>query len=355
MKNKNCIYFDSYYNNNPGIWFFVPTDMKKFNKKLPCKGFGQIKYSEGSLYTGEIYFDGQKYHKQGYGQQDFTLSSLGSINPETNLKIYLFVGFFDYKKTNWIHGNGVLYYRDKDGKPSKFVKGFFTNLSKIGEYEGEFDYSLLVNGYSTDMEIFKTFDELNLIQSEIDLIKNIKEYDTLFIGDSYFEFWYYKQFAGENTFDKIYDNSKFLNIGVGGTKFKDWIKFYDQIKDFPKFKNIVVNLGFNDLHHSVDTKPTTIYNDFLSFLNLYRKIFNDSNFYFLTVCHSEAYRHIYKNECTFNKLLKDNAKENNITIIENSKVIFKEHNTNNCFDNDNVHLNPYGYKLMIKNIEKYIK
>ena len=55
-------------------------------------------------------------------------------------KIYMFVGYFDYRKTNWIYGNGVLYYRDLEGKPSRFVKGFFSCLNKTGEYKGDFDF-----------------------------------------------------------------------------------------------------------------------------------------------------------------------------------------------------------------------
>ena len=354
MKNKNTIIFDNYYMHTPGIWYFTPNDLEKYKKNKPCYGFGQIKYSEGSLYTGEIYYDGKKFHKQGFGQQDFTYSVLSTLIPETNDKIYLFIGQFDYKKTNWINGNGVLYYRDKDGNPTRFIKGFYTNLSKIGEYQGEFDYSSLINGYNKDMES-NLFFELKLINKELDFLNDIKEYDTLFIGDSYFEFWYYNEYSGKHNFNTLFDTSKCLNISVGGTKFKDWIRFFNELEHLPKFKNIVVNLGFNDLHHSIDTNPETIYEDFLNFLDLYRTIFNESKFFILTGCHSEAYKFIYKNECKYNTLIKKYAKENNITIIDNCLAICKMQKLYNCFSNDDVHLNELGYEIMHKEIIKHLK
>ena len=166
-RNSNIKVYNSFKVNGNGINFFVPNDKELYKKGKPTYGFGQIKYAEGSVYTGEVYFDGTNYHKLGYGKQEFTFSGLGCVDPVINEKIYLFVGEFDYTKTNWIYGNGVLYYRDPEGNPSRFVKGFFSCLDKVAEYKGEFDYSLLVDGYSKEMEsdYVKKF---CLIQPELD-------------------------------------------------------------------------------------------------------------------------------------------------------------------------------------------
>lgn len=353
MRSKNYKIFDNYYTNEPGVWNFIPNNVDSYKKKKPCFGFGQIKYQEGSIYTGQIYFDGKYYHKQGYGQQDFTYSTLGKIETEINEKKYLFVGYFDYKKTNWIHGNGVLYYRDVEGKPSRFVKGFFSNLSKIDEYQGEFDYSTLINGYSKEMESNYT-SKLILIKKELDLLNYIEQPDTLFVGDSYFEFWHYKDYTN-HLFNDSFNYKNHLNIGVGGSKFTDWIDFAKELKDFPKFKNIVVNLGFNDLHHSRINTPTKIYNDFLKFLNVFREIFPDAKYYFLSVCHSPAYNFLKRKEVVFNNKMKNNSKINNITIIDNSNAIYEKNLNYNCYSSDLVHLNNTGYEIMCNEIKKYIK
>lgn len=63
------------------------------------------------------------------------------------------MGAFDYRKTDWIYGNGVMYFVDENGEPQYFIKGFFSGLDKIGEWQGEFDYATLLNDYTRDMEL----------------------------------------------------------------------------------------------------------------------------------------------------------------------------------------------------------
>ena len=96
-RNKNIKVFNSFKINDNGINFFVPNNMELYKKKKPCSGFGLIKYAEGSVYTGEVYFDGVDYHKLGYGKQEFTYSGLGDVDLAINEKIYLFVGEYDYR------------------------------------------------------------------------------------------------------------------------------------------------------------------------------------------------------------------------------------------------------------------
>ena len=352
-RNNNIKIFDSFKINNEGIVFFVPNNTSLYKKKKACHGFGQIKYLEGSIYTGEVYFDGKYYHKLGYGKQDFTYSTLGNIDPVINEKIYMFVGYFDYRKTNWIYGNGVLYYRDINNNPSRFVKGFFSCLDKIEEYKGEFNYSLLIDGYNKEMEsdYVKKF---SLIENEIKDLNNIKDYYTLFIGDSYFEFWHYKEFANI-TFKELFDNSKYLNIGVGGTKFSDWNELIEQINYFPNFKNIVINLGFNDLHYSKKNTSLKVFESMCEFINKLNKQFNNPNIYVLTICHSPLHPSFVNKENNLNKLIKKNAKKLGITVIDNSKVIEERNNKINVYHIDNCHLNEFGYEVMLNEINKYIK
>ena len=351
-RNSNIKVYNSFKVNGNGINFFIPNDKELYKKGKPTHGFGQIKYAEGSVYTGEVYFDGTNYHKLGYGKQEFTFSGLGCVDPVINEKIYLFVGEFDYTKTNWIYGNGVLYYRDPEGNPSRFVKGFFSCLDKVAEYKGEFDYSLLVDGYSKEMEsdYVKKF---SLIQPELDDLKDIVTPEVLFIGDSYFEFFHYEHFAGD-VFKNIYDTTKYLNIGVGGTKYSDWMELLDNITYFPKFKNIVINLGFNDLHYNKKNTPHKVFNMMVSVLNKLNTMFDNPNIYVLNVCHSPANVSLFDKEVKYNKLLNKYAKKLGITIIDNSKAIYEKNLTVNVFDDDKVHLNPIGYQIMIGEINKYL-
>ena len=60
---------------------FVPKDEAAFEKGESTCGFGIICYGEGSVYYGDIYFDGKNYNKWGFGRQDFLLSTISGWNP----------------------------------------------------------------------------------------------------------------------------------------------------------------------------------------------------------------------------------------------------------------------------------
>lgn len=351
MKNSNIKFFDNYKTRSVGIWYFVPSDKESYRKNNPCYGFGAIKYLEGSVYTGELFYDGKYYNKIGYGQQDFSNSGLGDVDPIINERKYMYVGQFDYRKTDWIYGNGVLYYKDLDGKPSRFIKGFFSGLDLIKPYTKEFDYSSLLEGYTKEME-----SDYNprraLFNEEMKNHNHVEDLETLFVGDSYFEFWYYEKYAGK-VFKDCYDLKHNLNVGLGGSKFVDWYEYIPLLKDIKKPKNIVVNLGFNDLHASFS--PLKVYRDFKKFLKMFREIFPDANYYLLDVVHGPGFVPFYERENCLNKMMFDMSKKNKITIIRNAEQIENTQKTINCFDEDGCHLNPTGYNIILKNINAAIK
>ena len=109
--------------------------------------------------------------------------------------------------------------------------------------------------------------KFSLIQKEIDFLKEVKDPQTLFIGDSYFQLWY-ENSLGEFSFFHCFNKETSLNLGIGSTKFKDWLYLLDGLHEVPNFKQVVINLGFNDIHHTEETTYQDIYNDLISFLYL---------------------------------------------------------------------------------------
>lgn len=343
---KNIVFFPALKQNKAGIWYFHTNKINDYRKGKPCKGFGQIKYPEGSIYTGDIYFDGVNFNKLGNGQQDFTHSSLGNVDSKINEKIYKYVGKYDYRKTDWIYGNGVIYYQDINNKPSHFVKGYFKGLNKCKDYVGEFDYSTLLEGYSKDME-FDYSARHALFEMEKSNLKELDNIKTLFIGDSYFEFWHYKEFSS-TTFYKQFSNA--LNLGLGGTTFEDWFYFVDGLKSLPQVENIIINLGFNDLHSNLSHK--TVYRHFIKLLKMLRELFPNSKYYLLNVVHAPCFGPYLNEEILYNELIKKHEKKNDVTILDNYSNILNGQKEENCFASDLVHLNDFGYRLTYNLIKK---
>lgn len=336
---------DNFYNSKSGVWCFIPDNAKKYKQKKPCTGFGIIRYDEGSIYTGDIYFDGQNYNKIGFGRQDFASSGLGNTSLE-NERILCYVGQYDYRKTDWIYGNGVLYFVDKQGNPTHFVKGFYDGVAKIGEYTESFGEKDLIDGYTLDMESdYCPRDDL--FNNELkDYIPNSK-LEALFIGDSYFEFWHYKEFANK-VFKEVFSKDKYLNLGLGGTKFSDWLIYGPKIKLDNDPKKIIIHLGVNDTHSWISRRE--ILRNYNAFIEILKSKFPTSKIYLLTATLSSAFEHKKENVIKWNKLIKKEAKKDDVAIIDLADALQKEYEEKgtNFFVGDGLHLNEDGYKMIIK-------
>ena len=337
---KNYKLFGAYYDDSAGVRFFVPDG--EFEKGRPCRGFGSIKYPEGSVYTGDLFYDGKNFEKLGYGEQDFTRSTLGATDKNIGEKIYKFAGRYDYRKTEWIYGNGVLYYTYADGKPSHFIKGFFRGLDRVGDYKGEFDYAILYEGYTPDMEFY--YDSRTAYVDGV--FKNAAEkcercgVKTLFIGDSYFGLADEKEFSGVNSFENNFAENC-VNAGVNGSTFADWVGYMPRITRFLPPENIIINLGFNDLHAGKRAKK--VFADYKQFISLLKGKFPESRLYLVQVVRSPKHPAYAEQEEEFNALTAETAQKLGVTVGEWNGLI--ENSGKNCFHADGVHPNEFGYGL----------
>lgn len=347
--NKNIKIFDSFKTNSEGVWYFVPEG--EFKNGKPCKGFGQIKYGEGSVYSGDIYYDGKNFEKLGYGQQDFTLSTLSSCGAVSSDVLYKYVGKFDYRKTDWIYGNGVMYYKGADGKPTHFRKAFFSGLSVIGEYKGEFKEPLL-EGYTPEMEFFCDWKNMNaetVIKRVCEMYTNADNADVLFLGDSYFELAEAQDYAGVNKFSACFPES-YANAGIGGSTFSDWGNYLPRLKVLPQFKKIVVNLGFNDLHSNRNDVST--FEHYIEFLKLTKKIFPEVQIYVIKTVHAPNFGELKELEDRFNKTLENSAEQFGVKVVDWNGLIAES--SESCFHCDGVHLNEYGYGIFCEFLKSFL-
>lgn len=351
MKNGIFIY-DNFKKHSAGVQFFVPYDDKAYAAEKPCNGFGMIRYEEGSVYCGDIYFDGKRYNKIGFGRQDFLPSPLFNGYDElTGTRMAFYIGAFDYRQTDWIYGNGVMYYVDADNKPKYFIKGFFKATRKTGDYVGEFDYSSLAPGFTRDMEwdydpwMTRLDARLNEYLREF---KNAKSVENLFIGDSYFDIWL------DRNFHDVFDGAHDLNVGIGGTKFSDWMgRFIDKLKDIGNPKRVVLNLGFNDIHSNCTAER--VFDNYKQTLEQLREYFPRAEYVLLNVVKSPSAERCWAEEERFNAMTEETAAELGVRIVDMRSAIAKADNNGSMFDADLVHLNSDGYKVFLDVIADALK
>lgn len=345
---NNFKVYNAFKNFSDGVQFFVPDDASAYASGKPCNGFGSVRYGEGSVYTGELYFDGTNYNKLGFGRQDFMLSELGALNPERKLRKAFYIGSFDYRETDWIYGNGVMYYVDENNRPACFVKGFFEGVNKTGEYDGEFSADCLASGFTPDME--QNFDEWHDVLAKMYSKKSgLKKLKNLFMGDSHFEFWCIETFSGNMGFYSCFDGSENLDIGVGGTRFCDWIKFLNELKDLPVPERVFINLGFNDIH--CNRSAERVYGNYLEVVKILKERFPAVKIYLLNIAKAPVTDTYYAEEERFNSMTKASASELGVNIIDMRSTMAAE---KDVYFTDKIHFNNHGYQIIADKIKSII-
>lgn len=349
------LHFTEHYRKGTvGLWFFVTEDEARYSCGKSVYGFGCIKYDEGSVYTGDIWFDGKNYHKFGFGKQDFTYSEIGSANSLSGkllkAKKYMFVGEFDHRVNNWIYGNGVLYYNDLNGNPYRFMKGKFNCLTRTGDWDGEFDYSSLLDGFTPDME-WIVDERLSLFKSQLENKTKIGGKYNLFIGDSFFELWNSTEYTAE-LFRDYYPEKANLNLGVGGSTFEDWKVYLEYLGELPAPNKIFINLGFNDVHYGTPTAE--IAENFRYVADGLKKYFPSAAIYVFTSVHAPKCEGTRPQTEEWNSLLKSEAEKAGVAVVDACAAFESRGDRSRCFYRDGVHPDTEGYRIYRKLLQKVL-
>ncbi len=345
--------FDAFKTDSAGVQYFIPQDDTAYEQGKPCFGFGMVRYWEGSIYSGDIYFDGKEYNKLGYGRQEFMRSLIGGVDAWRPVRKAFYVGEFDYRKTDWMYGNGVMYYVDLENRPVCFVKGHFEGDHLLGEWEGEFDYSNLSLGYTKEME--QSFDGwLDSLADHLKRAEKITSLENLWIGDSYFDLYTSEEYSGASFYPNFPQTIN-LNIGIGGTKFSDWLRYLPDIEGLKLScpKRIFLNLGFNDIHSR--HTPETILSNAKTLTAWLHAQFPEAKIYLNNIVKCPLYPEFYGLEEQTNALILANAEDMGVEIVDMRSLIEARSNEGHSFAPDNIHLNPFGYEAFTQKFKEIIK
>ncbi len=323
-------------------------------------GSGKVTYCERSIYTGPLVFTGKSFEKLGYGIQDFSSSTIScdDVGGPIGDTLYLYEGMFDYRKTSWICGNGIFYFL-KDGKPDAFFAGYFNGTTCVGDYNGPDINSILNPSFKGTRRLNSLYPKQAKIQRLSEKLLEQCSIDYLFIGDSYFDnLNSYKDNDGNTLFEYYKGNNNAFNAGIGGWRFIDFIPYIDKLVFSGNPANMIVNLGFNDIHSGRNAETTLKdMNDFLA--PILTKI-PDIQIYLLTVSHFSAFPHFRKEENKYNEEIMNRFQDNNnITIIDSASVFEEIKNSNLDFNDyiepDLIHPNEKGYEKWMPYILKRVK
>ena len=336
------------------LWFIPDSD---FVKGVPCTGWGKERYLEGSVYEGQVEYDGVNFYRQGYGVQDFSNSTYQVTCPD-NTKLDKYVGFYNRHVCSWMYGNGVAYLVDKDtNQPKKFVKGFFHYSRKQDEWHGDFDYNSLYAGYTKDMECDNIIPYAEKRANYVARYKDKTTCDYLFMGDSWVEIWQLVELY-DGSFVRDTAGLDAINVGIGGTKYFDWEDLLDELVICHNPKKVFINLGFNDLHSGNSVKDT--FNSFVKNVTKLTKCIDGVKIYVTSVTHTSPYSHLFDKEVELNNLIKNYcAKSKNLVYVQTNKLFMQDgkmiKNMDDFCIKDKIHLNRKGYDIWAPFVIDFIK
>ncbi len=355
--------------NKVGMRWFEPLNNAEFKIGVFCKGIGEEKYAEGSVYIGEMEYDGKNFYKQGHGRQYFAQSTFSEGTafggPEGSVTL-LYEGDFDHSKSDWFYGNGIFYFTRRDGTPLAIAHKFFKGVGYYEDWKGNFNENRLFPGFTADMNVELTnpfshkFKEYIKEYSQ----KNFPQYEFVFFGDSWMDYWrnhnnVYPPLYGSE-FEQDKGEMSAVNVGVAGTKFSDWdndvldnlvLKFNGDV--------YVINLGFNDLHFGYEVKE--VLKECIRVINKILTFNKKSKIYLCSLTHCTPFTDYWKRESELNGEFKKLSKKiPNVKYLSTGELFLNKNgepikNMDDYCIADRLHLNRKGYDVWAKFILDSVK
>lgn len=166
--------------------------------------------------------------------------------------------------------------------------------------------------------------------------------ETLFLGDSYMDFW---NNFGFNTHTAAIETK--ANIGVGGTQINYWTEKVGFVKKMYTPSNFVFHIGVNDIDDG-NTTAETAFTRLKAMFAAYQEAFPDANIYWVSLVHNTMFANKAGEYDKMNAAVKAYAQENDkIHYIDVSAAgMDAEGNPRENMMYDGLHFNyEYGYPL----------
>ena len=171
-----------------------------------------------------------------------------------------------------------------------------------------------------------------------------KQGTTLFVGDSFFEFWKNKTGIDEN-FATAFSGYDVANVGISGTQAREWRSLRKKLIDPYEPKNLVLNIGINDVDdNNEDGESTAGY--VMMLCNDIWLTNPECNIYYLSITRCTGY---FAGKWQFtsvaNEIMKGNAENNAKLHYLDIMGVYGE-NYANYLQADGLHPNTAGYEVI---------
>ena len=171
-----------------------------------------------------------------------------------------------------------------------------------------------------------------------------KQGTTLFVGDSFFEFWRNKTGVDEN-FVTAFAGYDVANVGISGTQAREWRSLRKKLIDPYQPKNVVLNIGINDVDDNGEDGESTANYIMMLCEDIWQTNPN-CNIYYQSITRCTGY---FSSKWQFtsasNEIMKANAEVNPKLHYLDIMEVYGD-NYANYLQSDGLHPNTAGYEVM---------
>ena len=338
--------------NGEGIHWFEGVMDGFPNVKRNQTGKGKIKFGDRSTYEGDIlYTQNAEWLRKGYGVMDFSNCTFtGDVSGGTpDSKLVRYEGEFDHYKTGWMYGNGIMYFEDSIGRPSYYIKAFYSAVAAIKGYSGNQE---LYEGYDETMERKYLFNYSYMQNYINNKYPQHQTHDAIICGDSYTDMMHPS--FGIINFDTAFAGYDVIDTGIGGTTYYEWIQLAEYLIVPYAPKKVVLHLGYNDLHMGLSAEDTLA--EAKKLVKLLQERIPGVEVILMTVEPSPTFASYFAEETKYNNMLKEYCSQNTIELIDHAAVLLNNGqpviNIWNYFISDGIHLNATGYARFVSLIKE---
>ncbi len=177
--------------------------------------------------------------------------------------------------------------------------------------------------------------------------------DTLFLGDSFFEFWANGTNITKN-FNSVFGNYKTLNIGISATQTHHWRAIHSRIIAGTQVapKNIVINIGINNVDDNGEAGLICAHN--IQFLiEDYLEAYPETNIYYFSITRcSGTFAYLWDDHAKSNDLLKEYCENTERVHYLDVMELYGDNYSN--YEQDGLHPNQDGYDLFEQLIKENV-
>ena len=213
-------------------------------------------------------------------------------------------------------------------------------------YEEDYFFVMCQEKMSPDF-VFNTAKDM-----ERSTLNNYTDGASLFVGDSFFQFWR-EGTTGVEKFSKSVEGLNVFNIGISASTTHDIRAMYQNVVSLTNPKNIIINIGINNVDD--DSEPgVKCFRNIKALVDDYLEYFPETNVYYLSITRcSGTFANKWTDHSTSNMMMKNYCEKTDRLTYLDVMALYGDNYKD--YQSDGLHPNQAGYDLFEQIIKENVE